>query len=119
MTERAGYTGLLVVLAGLLLTATLFAQAPGSMPVVHEHPLLDPGLLDFIKVFGFGGMIFIVWWYDARKIAKLTRLAERYEELLTRYDKVAQDCRDTAVTCAQVNTRMVDKLDQMIAEAKR
>lgn len=99
---------------GLLASWTVFGQEAAGPAAAHDHTVIDPSLLDFIKVFGFGAMIFLIWWGDYRKIGKLTRLVENYEGLTREYHAMAKETRDTMLLTMQVNTRLVERLDYVL-----
>ena len=115
------------------------AQVPDPAPsVVHTPPLFDPGLMDFAKVFGLGGMIFIVWLFDYRRQRSLESIVEQYDktqqahlaafkdinernmsvfkEAMNAIIKVADDAKGTAILCATVNTQVAAKLEILIRE---
>lgn len=109
------------------------AAAPAPITIVREQPLLDPGVLDFVKVFGLGGMIFAIWLFDYRRQRSLESIVQQYDatqqahlaafkdindrnlgtfrEAMTAMQKVAEDAQSTAILCAQVNTRVAERLD--------
>ncbi len=89
-----------------------FAQAAG--PPVWRFFGMEP-LLDFIKVFGFGFLIFFIWYGDYRKIGKLTKMVERYEALAKSHEALTQQCHDTMLLTMQVNTRLVERLDYILS----
>lgn len=93
--------------------ATVIAQTPGAPSPIPQGSLVDPGLLEFIKVFGFGAMIFIVWWWDARKISKLTAIIEKYQKQSENYEKLAEEARDSILLSVRIQTRLVEKLESL------
>ena len=129
----------------ILLWTVLTAQSPTSAqdtPPAHAVPtgpsMLDPTLLDFIKVFGLGGMIFTIWLFDYRRQRGLEDIIKQYDETqqahleafkdintrnmatfkeaMIAMQKVADDAQGTAVLCAQVNTRVAERLDYLSKE---
>ena len=93
--------------------ATVMAQAPGAPSPIPQGSLIDPGLLEFVKVFGFGAMIFIVWWWDAKKIGKLTIIIEKYDEHSKAFEKLAEECRDSHLMSVRIQARLVEKLESL------
>lgn len=107
----------------------------GPETIIHEHPLVDPGLMEFIKVFGLGGMIFVIWLFDYKRQRGLESIIEQYDktqqahleafreindrnmtafkEAMSAMQKIAEDAQSTAVLCAQVNTTVGAKLEQL------
>ena len=135
--------------AFILLWVALVAQAPSAAQeaappaaptIVHERPLIDPGMLDFIKVFGLGGMVFVIWLFDYRRQRGLEDIIKQYDqtqqahlaafkdinernmgafkEAMIAMRKVAEDAQSTAVLCAQVNTTVGAKLEQLTTLVK-
>jgi hypothetical protein len=113
-------------LLGFLLVASFLGPplglsqelGPPTAPAPHGA-LIDPGLLDFAKVFGFGAMIFLVWWGDARKIDKLSAMVTNYETLTKNYEGVVKESRDTMLLTMQVNVRVTEKLEFLLRERGR
>lgn len=130
---------------GILLWTVLAAQAPSraqESAIPHALPpqpsFFDPGLLDFVKVFGLGGMIFVIWLFDYRRQRSLESIIEKYDgtqqahlaafkdindrnmstfrEAMQAMQRVADDAQGTAVLCAQVNTRVAERLDYLSKE---
>lgn len=71
----------------ILLWTVLTAQSPSraqetAVPhVVQPAPsFFDPGLLEFVKVFGLGGMIFTIWLFDYRRQRSLESIIEQYDK---------------------------------------
>ena len=117
------------------------AQTPAPEPgIVHTQPLFDPGLMDFAKVFGLGGMIFIIWLFDYRRQRSLESIVEQYDntqqshlaafkdinernmavfkEAMNAIQKVADDAKGTAILCATVNTQVAAKLEILMREPR-
>ena len=117
------------------------AQTPGPEPiVVHTQPMFDPGLVDFAKVFGLGGMIFVIWLFDYRRQRSLESIVEQYDktqqahlaafkdinernmavfkEAMNAIQKVADDAKGTAILCATVNTQVAAKLEILMREPR-
>lgn len=115
------------------------AQTPAPEPiVVHAQPMFDPGLMDFAKVFGLGGMIFIIWLFDYRRQRSLESIIKQYDdtqqahlaafkdindrniatfkEAMGAMQRVAEDAQSTAILCAQVNTKVAERLDYLSKE---
>lgn len=115
------------------------AQTPTPEPiVVHTQPMFDPGLMDFAKVFGLGGMIFIIWLFDYRRQRSLESIVKQYDdtqqahlaafrdinerniatfkEAMSAMQRVAEDAQSTAILCAQVNTKVAERLDYLSKE---
>jgi hypothetical protein len=92
--------------------ATVMAQTP-SAPSPIPLGLIDPGLLELGKVFGFGAMIFIVWWWDAKKISKLTAIIDKYDTHTKAYEKLAEECRDSNLMSVRIQARLVEKLESL------
>lgn len=117
------------------------APAQGLAPAPIVAPaLFDPGLMDFLKVFGLGGMIFVVWLFDYRRQRSLESIVEQYDktqqahlasfrdigernmavfkESMQAIVKVADDAKGTAILCATVNTQVAAKLEILIREPR-
>lgn len=117
MTVGKALVHLAVVLGvGLVCVWSAWPQVPsGPLPSGRAESLVDPQLLDFVKVFGFGAMIFLVWWGDYRKIERLNRTVEQYEQLTKNYEKVTEECRDTMLLTMQTNAKLTAKLEVLLA----
>lgn len=129
----------------ILLWTVLTAQSPSraqetAVPhVVQPAPsFFDPGLLEFVKVFGLGGMIFTIWLFDYRRQRSLESIVEQYDktqqahlaafkdinernmtafkESMNAIQKVAGDANGTAILCAQVNSQVAAKLEFLTRE---
>lgn len=129
----------------ILLWTVLTAQSPSraqetAVPhVVQPTPsFFDPGLLEFVKVFGLGGMIFTIWLFDYRRQRSLESIVEQYDktqqahlaafkdinernmtafkESMNAIQKVADDAKGTAILCAQVNSQVAAKLEFLTRE---
>lgn len=129
----------------ILLWTVLTAQSPSraqetAVPhVVQPAPsFFDPGLLEFVKVFGLGGMIFTIWLFDYRRQRSLESIVEQYDktqqahlaafkdinernmtafkESMNAIQKVAEDAKGTAILCAQVNSQVAAKLEFLTRE---
>lgn len=130
----------------ILLWTALSAQAPtvaqetapAPVTIVREQPLFDPGVLDFMKVFGLGGMIFTIWLFDYRRQRGLEEIITQYDatqqahlaafrdinernigtfrEAMSAMQRVAEDAQSTAILCAQVNTKVAERLDYLSKE---
>lgn len=109
---------------------------PNHVPA--PQPFFDPGLLDFVKVFGLGGMIFTIWLFDYRRQRGLEEIVKQYDETqkahlaafkdindrnmntfsqaMTAMQKVSEDAQSTAVLCATVNTKVAERLDYLSKE---
>jgi hypothetical protein len=90
------------------------APGPAPAPAPASSFTLDPAIMDFAKVFGFGVMIFLIWWGDNRKIDKLTTLINNYETLTKNYEGIVKELRDTMLLTMQINTRVVEKLEYLL-----
>ncbi len=112
--------------------------APPAPVIVREQPMFDGGVLDFVKVFGLGGMIFVIWLFDYRRQRSLESIIEKYDETqrahlaaikdindrnigtfresMSAMQKVAEDAQSTAILCAQVNTKVAERLDFLSKE---
>jgi len=120
---------------------TLAPAQESAPPVVVQQqpspaqpvPLFDPGVLDFVKVFGLGGMVFIIWLFDYRRQTSMEEIIKKYDEAqkdhlaafkdinernitvfresMAGLQKVAEDAKDNAVMCASVNTRVATALE--------
>lgn len=113
------------------------AQGPSPVPVaLPTTSLFDPGVMDFLKVFGLGGMIFVIWLFDYRRQRSLESIVEQYDkaqqahltafkdindrnisifkESMHAFTKVADDAKGTAILCATVNTQVAAKLEILI-----
>lgn len=127
----------------ILLWTVLTAQAPRAQegPAPHSMtpaPFFDSGLLEFVKVFGLGGMIFTIWLFDYRRQRSLESIVQQYDntqqahlaafkdinernmtafkESMAAIQKVAEDAKGTAILCAQVNTQVAAKLEYLTRE---
>lgn len=129
----------------ILLWTVLAAQSPSraqETAVPHVMPpapsFFDPGLLEFVKVFGLGGMIFTIWLFDYRRQRSLESIVEQYDktqqahlaafkdinernmtafkESMNAIQKVAEDAKGTAILCAQVNSQVAAKLEFLTRE---
>ena len=129
----------------ILLWMLLAAQSPsraqetGTPHLVPPAPsFFDPGLLEFVKVFGLGGMIFTIWLFDYRRQRGLEEIIQRYDatqtahlaafkdinernmgtfrEAMSAMQKNAEDAQSTAILCAQVNTKVAERLDYLSKE---
>lgn len=129
----------------ILLWTVLTAQSPSraqetAVPhLVQPAPsFFDPGLLEFVKVFGLGGMIFTIWLFDYRRQRSLESIVEQYDktqqahlaafkdinernmtafkESMNAIQKVAEDAKGTAILCAQVNSQVAAKLEFLTRE---
>lgn len=101
---------------GLVSVWSAWPQVPAGPPTIDRSgSLVDPQLLDFVKVFGFGAMIFLVWWGDYRKIERLNRTVEQYEQLTKNYEKVTEECRDTMLLTMQTNAKLTAKLEVLLS----
>lgn len=59
------------------------AQEAAPAPVVvHTQPMFDPSLMEFVKVFGLGGMIFVIWLFDYRRARTLESIIEQYDKAM-------------------------------------
>lgn len=110
------------------------AQDLTHAPVAAQATsLFDPGIMEFIKVFGLGGMIFTIWLFDYRRQRSLESIIEQYDqrqqehleafkdingrnistfkEAMSSMQRVAEDAQSTAILCAQVNTKVAERLD--------
>jgi hypothetical protein len=96
--------------------------------------------MDFLKVFGLGGMIFIVWLFDYRRQRSLESIVEQYDktqqshlaafkdinernmsvfkESMNGIIKIADDAKGTAILCATVNTQVAAKLEILMREPR-
>jgi len=117
------------------------SPTPASPVIVREQPMFDSSLLDFAKVFGLGGMIFVIWLFDYRRQRGLESIIEKYDETqqshlaafkdindrhvatfaeaMKAMQKVSEDAQSTAILCAQVNTRIAERLDHLAKEHSR
>ena len=129
----------------ILLWVMLAAQSPSraqetTVPhVMQPAPsFFDPGLLEFVKVFGLGGMIFTIWLFDYRRQRGLEEIIQKYDETqkahlaafkdindrnmgtfreaMNAMQKNAEDAQSTAILCAQVNTKVAERLDYLSKE---
>ena len=129
----------------ILLWVMLAAQSPSraqetTVPhVMQPAPsFFDPGLLEFVKVFGLGGMIFTIWLFDYRRQRGLEEIIQKYDETqkahlaafkdindrnmgtfreaMSAMQKNAEDAQSTAILCAQVNTKVAERLDYLSKE---
>lgn len=129
----------------ILLWTVLTAQSPSRAQetaaphLVQPAPsFFDPGLLEFVKVFGLGGMIFTIWLFDYRRQRSLESIVEQYDktqqahlaafkdinernmtafkESMNAIQKVAEDAKGTAILCAQVNSQVAAKLEFLTRE---
>jgi hypothetical protein len=130
---------------GILLWVLLAAQSPSraqesAVPHVSQPAptYFDPGVLEFVKVFGLGGMIFTIWLFDYRRQRSLESIIEKYDgtqqahlaafkdindrnmgtfrEAMSAMQKVSEDGQSTAILCAQVNTKVAERLDYLTKE---
>ncbi len=130
----------LVIAAWTLFAAFTPSGAQESSPItiVKESPMFDSGLLDFIKVFGLGGMVFVIWLFDYRRQRGLEEIIKQYDatqqahlaafqdinnrnigtfrEAMSAMQKVSEDSQGTAILCAQVNTKVAERLDYLTKE---
>lgn len=129
----------------ILLWVMLAAHSPSraqetTVPhVMQPAPsFFDPGLLEFVKVFGLGGMIFTIWLFDYRRQRGLEEIIQKYDETqkahlaafkdindrnmgtfreaMSAMQKNAEDAQSTAILCAQVNTKVAERLDYLSKE---
>lgn len=57
------------------------AQESATPHLVQPAPsFFDPGLLEFVKVFGLGGMIFTIWLFDYRRQRSMESIIEQYDK---------------------------------------
>ncbi len=76
---------LFIVLWMALAAPSPRAQEPPAAAapvVVREQPMFDGGVLDFVKVFGLGGMIFVIWLFDYRRQRSLESIIEEYKKIV-------------------------------------
>lgn len=132
----------LFILLWVLLAAQMSSLAQdvggGNHVSVPAPTFFDPGLLEFVKVFGLGGMIFTIWLFDYRRQRGLEEIIKQYDETqkahlaafkdinernmgtfreaMVAMQKVADDSQSTAILCAQVNTRVAERLDYLSKE---
>lgn len=70
-------------------------------------------ILQFISVFGFGGMIFIIWYYDREDKGCLKKFVETQQFQITNYEKLANDLQ----TVVMMNTEAITKLNERLKQA--
>jgi len=110
----------LILAIGVVLSVVLYAQEPtAAPPAAPEASLVDRETKWLVAQFGFAGMIFVIWWWDAKKIRKLTAMVEQYQVLAKNYEQLARDSRDTAIMCANVTSKVTEKMEQLIREHER
>lgn len=125
----------------LWLNFPVVAQDMTPMPALADQPLTNitfGQLASLALNLGLGVIVFIVWLFDARRMTKLEELIRKYEAALEtmqkafaqindrnmtaftaameQSQKVAEDSRDTAILCAQVNAKLVEKMEHMEKE---
>lgn len=129
----------------ILLWTAVAAQTPGNaqeqpapVTVVREQPFFDSAMMEFIKTFGLGGMIFAIWLFDYRRQRSNESIIEQYDkmaqahlaafkeinernmtafrEAMSALQKTADDGQSTAIMCATVNTKVAERLDYLSKE---
>ncbi len=122
----------------IAIQSPISAQVGGVPPPAPPASFFDPGLLEFVKVFGLGGMIFTIWLFDYRRARGLEEIIKLYDETqkshlaafkdinernmstfreaMSGLQKVADDSQSTAILCAQVNTKVAERLDYLSKE---
>ena len=75
-------------------------------------------VVEIVKVLGLPGIIFVIWWFDHKKIQcyektmnKYHGLCKDYKDLSEKYCKQSQDAMDTIVLNAQTLTRVEQKIE--------
>jgi hypothetical protein len=114
---------------GLALSFTVWGQDAQTSPAaaapraIDNGPpsptLVSPDMLQFVQVFGFGAMIFLIWWGDYRKIGEFRRLTENYETLAKNHEALVNKCHDTMLLTMDVNAKLTAKLEFLLARDGR
>ena len=67
--------------------------------------------LDIIKTLGLPGLIFIIWWFDYKKIIEMQKITEEYKDLCEKYCRMSEEQMEIITLNIQGLSRIEQKIE--------
>jgi len=71
-------------------------------------------LIEIVRVFGLPGIIFVIWWFDHKRINQLQANLKSYKNLCEKYCKMAED----QMEIISLNITSLSKIQQKLEDYK-
>lgn len=69
-------------------------------------------LVEIVRVFGLPGIIFVIWWFDHKRMNQLQSNLKSYKNLCEKYCKMAEDQMEIIT----LNIKSLSKIEQKLED---